>query len=184
MFSKLKCFFPVANTPIQKITCIGVGVFIFTSCTYGTHLGINKYIDYSKKRGSIIIPTPIKDNKPITPSKLETILHKIGVFSEKTVLLPFIKTRDPYSVALSVPILGFYCTCYYKCATFWYHYLIDNYVSFKNTDQCCKLIRMSIIGIARHSIIAGGFLSSGYIIGYSIYRTSLNGYNIMTNKNK
>jgi hypothetical protein len=179
MLSHVKCFFPTAQTPLQKFACVSIGTIITGGSLYGTNIGMIKYIDYKNKQLESQ-PEPESEHEPeqYKPYKVS----KIGTFMDHTFTLPFKKTNDVSSIALSLPFTGIYCFGQYHIIKVWYYILKDSFVNVKNTDQCCKLVRMSISGTVKHYILASGLLCTGYVTGLALYITSLNIHSACTNR--
>lgn len=186
MFSKMHCFFPVVRTPLQKATCLGVGLGITgvsALCIRYTTSKCNKYYkeNYANKDENE------NGTKPSKPAKnyverpvLDTVMESLHYL----VMCPFMKTRNPYGVAFSIPVTTLYTGAGIFGAMGWYKFLKNDYIDVKNTDQCCKLVRMSIAGTLKHSIFAVTFITGTYML-YDAYCTTFkNIYKIATKKTK
>jgi hypothetical protein len=164
MFSRLKCIFPVASSPLQKFSCITVGSCITIGSTYFVLDRVNKYISNE----SIVEK---KENKRNYRFSLNT--------TSSFLLIPIMQSNDPYSFGMSLPLLGLYCVGGYFWSNLWYDNIKRCMMNIKNANQCCKLIRMSMIGTIKHSSFMVLNLCSIGMLGLGFYITTLNGYNII-----
>lgn len=187
MFSK--CVFPVASSPFHKFACVTVGAFVTGSGVGATCYGFNKLREYMDR---LPIPEP---KKPMSEPKSElksqpepVIIYRdrepkidyFGIFAQYTLMSPFQKTTDPKLIVSSVPFTGLYCLGQGIMMKGWYDVMKYSFVNIKSTDQCCKLVRMSIAGSVLHSSIAATILSWGYITGIAVHNTYLNTYSTVT----
>lgn len=164
MLSRLRCVFPVASSPFQKFSCITVGSCITIGGTYFVLTGVNKYISNE----SIGEKKENKRDYRFFPNTRSSFL-----------LIPTIESNDPYSFGMSMPLLGTYCVGYYFWSKWWYDDIKQGMMNIKNADQCCKLIRMSMIGTIKHSSFMVLNICSLGLLGLGFYITTLNGYNIV-----
>jgi hypothetical protein len=184
MFSKLKCVFPVATSPFQKISCTAVGIFITTGGIYSSINGINKYVDYNTNNKTVsTVPdkkVSVFNEQKVDNSHFESFALKPTEVVLTAVYSPLIATYNPYLFVVSLPFLGLYSYLQYNLSKLWYCSIKQGIINVRNTDQCCKLIRMSMAGTIKHSFFTLCFVSYTYAVGYGFYITGQNGYNIAT----
>jgi len=165
MFSKLKCIFPVASSPFQKISCMTVGSCMTIGGSYLMIVGAHKYVSRNTT-DKIMEYIPSTNN-----SYIKTAIS--------CVTSPVTKSNNPYTFGLSFPILGLYGYGSYMFSKWWYNDIKQSMVCVKNANQCCKLIRMSMYGTLVHSGLMLMFVSNIVVLGVGIYTTGLNGYSII-----
>jgi len=197
--SNMHCFFPVVRTPLQKTVCLGVGLGITGASAFCIGYISKKCDEYHRR--NYILPLLNKSSEPKfepepEPELDSTLRHEPTLFErvkystlctlnnimnafEDVILSPSMKTNDPYAVASSLPVTGFYTFVVYSGARIWCQDLKKGVINVRNADQCCKLVRMSILGSSKHFIFLVGFATWTWIVGKSFYTTSENIYNIV-----
>ena len=168
MFSRFNCIFPIASSPFQKFSCITVGTCMTVGGSYFVMSEANKYME--KYEDNKITK---KENNP-----RNSFLTTMNSFF----LLPLTESNNPYSVGMSVPLLGAYSLSSYVWTRWWYYSIKRSMSNVKHVDQCCKLVRMSIIGTIKHSSFMLVCTSNIVLLGLGFYITCQNGYNIINNK--
>src|SRR5436853_306640 len=134
MFSNIRCFFPIVRTPLQKATCLGMGITITGTsalCIKYTAAKIEDYYD-----NNYVVPYDEKNKPDFKLVEREpTIFDKIGKSLVHVIFSPFVETRNPYTIALSLPVTGMYTLGGGIGGLAWYYTSIDDFVNVKKADQ-------------------------------------------------